>query len=119
MPDPHKDLADIIEPALVAAPAPPDIVLPIALTVSVVLLIAGVYWRWRRGAPLRQLRRLARNPDIPAAAAELAHMRLFPSNEVWQQDLDCLRFAPPRTDDAATDVATLARLCREAEAFLK
>lgn len=120
MPDPHKDLAAIIEPA---APPPAasfatsaDYPLPLALAAAAVLLVF-IAWRfWRRRAPLRALRRLASAPDAQAGAAGLARLmagRVVP--EPWRQDLERLRFARP-APDAAT---TLARLCREAEGLLR
>ncbi len=115
MPDPHKDLAGIIEPGApppVAAPA--DYTLPLALAFVAVLVLLALRWFWRRGATLRALRRLARSPDVQAGAAGLA--RLMVGREVpepWRRELDRLRFAAP-TPDAA---AMLARLCRVAEGF--
>jgi hypothetical protein len=121
MPDPHKDLAEIIAPAAPPpAAAPADFALPLALAGAAVLLALILWWLWRRRAPLRALRRLARSSahlsDIPAAAAELARLtasRAAPA--AWRRDLEQLRFARPAPDAAAT----LARLCREAEAFVR
>lgn len=117
MPDPHKDLAEIIEPAAPPpAAAQADYPLPLALAAAAVLLVF-IAWRfWRRRAPLRALRRLASAPDAQAGAAGLA--RLMAGHalpEPWRQELERLRFARP-APDAAT---TLARLCREAEGFLR
>ncbi len=116
MPDPRQDLADIVEPALAAAPAQPDFPAALALGALLLaaLLIAAGYWRWRRTETRRRLRQLAESADIPAAAAELARLRLRPADDAWQAELDRLRFALPRPDAAAT----LARLCRQAEAGL-
>lgn len=119
MPDPQRDIASIIEPA--APPAPPvgpDYVLPVALSVAGLLLAAALAWHWRRRAPLRALRRLAQTPDPVEAANALAmlvrrHGLTPPSG--WQGELERLRFAPP-ADDAAE---SLARLCGQAENFLK
>jgi hypothetical protein len=117
MPDPHQDLAEIIEPA-----APPtaatqaDFALPLALAGAAVLVLLAFWWFWRRRAPLRALRRLARSPDVPAAAAELARlMEARTAPAAWRLELECLRFARPAPDAAAT----LARLCREAEHIVR
>lgn len=117
MPDPHKDLAEIIEPAAPpAAVAPADYLLPLALTITAVLLVFIAWWFWRRRAPLRTVRRLARATDVQAGAAELARLmagRAAP--ESWRMELGRLRFARPEPDAATT----LVRLCREAEGFLR
>ncbi len=117
MPDPRQDLADIVEPAFAVAPAQSDFPAALALGALLLaaLLIAAGYWRWRRTAMRRRLRRLADSADIAAAAAELARLRPGPADAAWQAELARLRFAPPRADAAAT----LARLCRQAEAGLK
>jgi hypothetical protein len=112
MSDPHKDLAEIIEPAAPPAPAVPSSH-AMAWTLAATLILALVLgWRWwRGGARVRALRRLVRINDLPTAAANLA--RLAPATampEAWRQDLERLRYARP-TPDAA---ATLARLCGEA-----
>lgn len=119
MPDPHQDLAEIIEPA----PPPPaaaqaDFALPLALAGAAVLLLLAFWWLRRRRAPLRALRRLARSPagssDIPAAAAALARlMESHAAPAAWRLELERLRFARQEPDADST----LARLCREAEAF--
>ncbi len=120
MPDPHKDLAAIIEPSAPPAAASfatsADYLLPLALTAAAVLLVVVAWWFWRRHAPLRALRRLARAKDVHAAAAELARLmegRAVP--ESWRMELERLRFARSEPDAATT----LARLCREAEGFLR
>jgi len=119
MPDPQRDIAPIIEPVSPpAAPAGPDYVLPLAVALGGLLLIAAFAWRWRRRAPLRNLRKLAQAPDPIAAANALAALvsRCGVSPPLdWQDELERLRFAPP-ADDAA---AALARLCRSAESFLQ
>lgn len=117
MPDPHKDLAGIIEPVAPPAVAARADHAPLFLPAAAVVLLVVIVWRfWRRRAPLRALRRLARSPDTLAGAAGLARLmqgRALP--ESWRIDLERLRFARP-TPDAAT---TLARLCREAEGLLR
>ncbi|MDD5390418.1 MAG: hypothetical protein PHD37_13810 [Gallionellaceae bacterium] len=117
MPDPHKDLAEIIEPsAPPVAAARADYAPLFLLAAVVVLLVVIAWWFWRRRAPLRALRRLARSPDTQAGAAGLARLtegRAVP--ESWRMDLERLRFARPAPDAAAT----LARLCREAEGLLR
>lgn len=119
MPDPQRDIAPIIEPAAPpAAPAGPDYSLPLALALGGLLLIAALVWRWRSRAPLRVLRKLAQAPDPLEAANTLAVLvsrsRVAPPQD-WQDELERLRFAPP-ADDAAD---LLARLCQQAETFLR
>ncbi len=115
MPDPQRDLAAIIEPPPPAqAPAGPDLSMPLALGVIAALLRAVVYGYWRRQAPRRALRRLARSADPVLGARELA--RLLPRLPVqpdpdWLARLEALRFGRPSPDAAAI----LARLCAEAE----
>ena len=116
MPDPHRDLAEIIEPASPPATATPaHFMRPQALAGAAVLPLLALWWLLRRRAPLRALRRLARSPDVAAAAAALARLAEgHAATTAWRQELERLRFAPP-TPEAAS---TLARLCREAESFL-
>jgi len=119
MPDPQRDIAPIIEPAAPpAAPAGPDYMLPLAVALGGLLLIAALALRWRRRAPLRALRKLAHAPDSIAAANALAALvsrcGVAPPPD-WQDELQRLRFAPPAEDAAAT----LARLCRSAEEFIQ
>lgn len=152
MPDPHKDLADIVEPALdIAPPAEIGLALPLVLVLAGILLALAI-WRFRRrGAPLRALRRLAEMDETadPQAGGEalgrlmepilspsprhgipplsqrgksdissgssIAPLAEDPALAAWRQNLERLRFGPPAPDAAAT----LARLCREAEAWLK
>jgi hypothetical protein len=119
MPDPQKDLAAIVEPAMPPAPPPQaDWAGPLALAGALVLLALFAAWRWRARAPLRELRRLATDPDPPRAAHALARLvraRADQPDAAWQRDLERLRFASPASDAGAT----LARLCREAEAWLR
>jgi hypothetical protein len=114
MPDPHKTLAPIIEPA-----APPAIVeaasaWPSMALTGLVLLVAAALavWFWRRRAPLRTLRRIATQTDTAVAADQLAAWmrahKIQPAPE-WQSALDQLRFGSPRPDAAAR----LGSLCRE------
>jgi hypothetical protein len=119
MPDPQRDIAPIIEPAAPPVPpAGPDYILPIAMSFGGLLLIAALAWRWRRRAPLRALRRLAHAPDQVAAADALAALvsrsPIAPPPD-WQGELERLRFALPAADAADS----LARLCRQAETFLR
>lgn len=117
MPDPHKELAGIIEPSAPPSPAAQaDFALPLVLAFCAVLLALAAWWLRRRGAPLRDLRRLARSRDIPAAAAALARLTEGRAvSEAWRRELDRLRFARPAPDAAAT----LARLCQEVEGPLQ
>ena len=121
MPDPHKDLAPLIEPL------PPPITeaggampwVPAgAVVLPVLLIVLALAWRWRRTVPLRTLRRLARSDDPVAAAGELdrliARHTLQPA-PAWHLELERLRFAHPSPEAAAT----LARLCREAETLIR
>lgn len=124
MPDPHKDLAGIIEPSAPPAPLPADYTPHLALAFAALLFILAAAWLWRRRAPLRALRRLARCADVPVAAAALARlMATRQAPESWRLELERLRFARPAPEVApyATPqaTATLARLCREAEGFLR
>jgi hypothetical protein len=120
MPDPQKDIAPIIEPvAPPMPPAGPDYALPVVLIVGGLLLIAILVWRWRRHAPLRKLNKLADASDTLEAANDLAALigdvqRVSPPAE-WQHELERLRFGPPAGDASET----LARLCRQAETFLR
>ena len=119
MPDPQRDIAHIIEPAAPpAAPAGPDYVLPLAVALGGLLLIAALVWRWRRRAPLRALRKLAQSPDpiegANALAALVSRCGVAPPLD-WQNELERLRFALPAEDAAAI----LARLCSSAEIFLR
>lgn len=119
MPDPHKDLAPIIEPVAPPAVAADAGWLVPGLAILAVLLLALIAaWLWRRRAPLRSLRRLRNHPDPVAAAQHLSALivgRQLQADLRWLQDLQRLRFGAPATDAAAT----FARLCREAEVFLR
>jgi len=119
MPDPHKDLADIIEPQIAnVSTADHDWVL-IGGSVALGLAVAGgLYWHWRRRAPLRALRRLRNLPDPQRAADELA--ALIPQfkadpEPAWLHDLNRLRFGPAQEKARAV----LDDLCRQAEALLR
>jgi hypothetical protein len=119
MPDPQRDIAPIIEPpAPPVPPAGPDYVLPVVLGVAALLLLVALIWRWRRRAPLRKLRKLACTADPVAGAHALAALvaseQLAPQ-ALWQEELQRLRFGPPREDQAAI----LAHLCRGAESMLR
>lgn len=119
MPDPQRDIAPIIEPVVPPAlPPGPDYTPAIAVALGGLLLLAALAWRWRRRAPLRNLRKLAHAPDPVAAANALAALsgrfRVAPPQD-WQDELERLRFGPP-VEDAA---AVLLRLCGRAEFFLR
>lgn len=119
MPDPQRDIAPIIEPvAPPALPAGPDYTWPVALALGGLLVLAVLAWAWRRRAPLRSLRRIARASDpiagANALAALIARQGVTPPR-VWQEELEMLRFGRPA--EYARDV--LARLCQGAEIFLK
>lgn len=117
MPDPHVDLANIVEPAQPLVTAQPDFAPPIVAALAAIILIGGGYAYWRRGRRLRRLRRLARSADVAAAATELAHMQLVSASPAWREALDRLRFSRPYPESASADADTLKRLCREAESF--
>lgn len=119
MPDPQRDIAPIIEPlAPPMLPAGPDYTLPIILALGVLLLLAALAWYWRRRAPLRSLRRIAHASDPTAGADALAALMTrhgVTPPQIWQEELELLRFGPPA--EYADNV--LARLCQGAEVFLK
>lgn len=123
MADAHTLLAPLIEPPLPALPAPAASVfegaallpgLALALAVAVALLVAG--WLWRRSAPQRTLRRIARLAD-PVQAAEalaaLAQAGRWQPDAAWQQALERVRFGAP----SAVHAATVTRLCAELRAM--
>lgn len=125
MADPRQLLAPLIEPPLpLASPVP---VLPSA-TVWPVLFVAGAvllaalamvaaWLLWRRGAPRRAVRRMARmdNPVQAAhALAALARERGLPATGAWRDALDRVRFGAPEAGHAKT----MARLCAEALTLL-
>lgn len=118
MPDPHKDLADIIEPQIAVLAATSSDWQIVAAAVSAGLVIAaGFYWYWRRNAPLRSLRRLRILSDPQQAADALADMlpHFKPQPEAaWLDQLQRLRFGPPQTDSRAI----LDALCQQVEALL-
>ncbi|MBI5330457.1 MAG: hypothetical protein HZB71_07585 [Betaproteobacteria bacterium] len=112
MPDPHKDLAPIIEPPFPPVPVAEFPWLPATSLVLLALLALGL-WLWRRGATRRALRRLAHAPDPIAAAHALARLSVQiapPMPQTWKRELERLRFGPPADDGAST----LARLCEAA-----
>lgn len=119
MPDPQRDIAPIIEPAAPpAAPVPPDHTLAIALAVGGLLLALAAYRYWRRRAPLRALRRVAKTADPVAGADALAALiasRGISPPAFWQEELELLRFGPP-VEDAD---AMLSQLCQGAESLLR
>lgn len=117
MADPYAILAPLVEPPLPPVPVPaaahgtPWGLLAAAL--AVVVLLGLLLWFWRRGAPQRALRRIARMPDAVQGAHALAQWQRRHARALappWQQALDRLRFGP--ADAAARD--TLQRLCAEA-----
>lgn len=119
MPDPQRDIAPIIEPLAPPMPsAGPDYTLAIGLAAFGLLLVAWLYWRWRRRAPLRALRKLSHASDpvagADALAALVASQRTTPP-AYWQEELELLRFGPPDEDAQAV----LARLCQGAESMLR
>lgn len=120
MPDPQRDIAPIIEPLVPAMPpAGPDYTLALVASTGVLLLAVWLYWRWRRGALLRALRRISQTSDPIAGANALAELVRRHGNEapeVWQEELVRLRFGRPPQENAG---AALARLCKDAESMLR
>lgn len=119
MPDPQRDIAPIIEPAAPPLPpAGPDYILPAMLALGGLILFAVLFWHWRRRAPLRALRKIARVSDPldggNALAQLMASQRITPP-AFWQEELDLLRFGPP----AGNAAALLAQLCQGAESMLR
>jgi hypothetical protein len=119
MPDPHKDLAPIIEPAapLIEYSGSPWLVPVVSLAVLLALVLL-VFWQWRRRAPRRALRKLKNQSDPVTGANLLAgwmrrHDLQF--DEANKQIFDRLRFGTP----AEKCDATFARLCGEAEDLLR
>lgn len=123
MADPYAILAPLVEP-----PLPPVPVLAaahgtpwglLAAALAGVGLLGLLLWLWRRAAPQRALRRIARMPDAVQGAHALARWQHRFARAVvappWQQALDRLRFGP--ADAAARD--TLQRLCAEAAGFTR
>lgn len=119
MPDPQRDIAPLIEPAAPPpAPAEPDHNFGIALVLGGLLLAFAAYWYWRRRAPLRALRRIARASDPVAGADALAALmanRGISPPAFWQEELELLRFGPPGEDAEAM----LSQLCQGAESLLR
>lgn len=119
MPDPHQDLADIVEPRIAGIAATGDDWTLIGGAVGIgIVLLAAAFWYWRRTAPMRALRRARKLPDPQGAADALAallpHFKLQPE-PAWLDDLARLRFGPPQ-DNAP---AVLDRLCQQAKALLQ
>lgn len=118
MPDPHKDLADIIEPNIpIVAATGNDWMLIAGGLLLAAAVAGGLYWHWRRRAPLRALWYLRGLPEPQRAADALA--ALIPQfktvpDSAWLHDLNRLRFGTA-SDDAQ---ATLSRLCEAAELLL-
>jgi hypothetical protein len=120
MPDPHLDLAPLIEPPEPPAAEGGGVPWPamgggIALLLLLAFLAA---WWWRRRAPLRALRRLARSNGPTAAShalATLIHRHGLQPDPAWSLELERLRFARPSPENGET----LVRLCREAEALFR
>lgn len=119
MADPYVILAPLVEPPLPPWPvsAAPDSAPWWLLggAIAIVLLVAALYARWRRAAPARALRRIARLSDARQGAHALAqwqrqHGCALPP--AWQQALERLRFGAP----GPQDWHTLQRLCAEAAA---
>lgn len=119
MPDPQRDIAPIIEPAAPPMPpAAPDYTLPIILALGGTLLLIVLAWHWRRRAPLRALRKLAHAADAVAGANALAALMRqhgVAPPQIWQEELDRLRFGPPLENADAV----LQRLCQGAELMLR
>jgi hypothetical protein len=119
MPDPHKSLAPIIEPvAPPATPNGPDFLAPTLAVAGLLLLLTLAAWLWRRRAPLRGLRAIARLNDPVTAAHRLAAWTARQGSQAtpeWRAELERLRFGPP----SAAAGETLARLCREAAVFIQ
>lgn len=123
MPDPHKDLAPIIEPAPPPTPAgEPSYALAMGLALAGIVIVAAAAWWWRRRRPLRTLRQLTALAEsgkgevrdlADRLATLLPQFKRAPDPE-WLDALQRLRFGPPH-DDAQ---AIFARLCREAQAYL-
>lgn len=122
MADPQQLLAPLIEPPLPLVPVLPSATAwPVLLVVGAVLLAAMtmvVAWLlWRRGAPQRAVRRIARMDNPVQAAHELAALvreRGLPATGAWQDALDRVRFGSPTAGHAET----MARLCAEALTLL-
>lgn len=144
MPDPHKDLADIVPPApppVPEQPVSPGRGLPLAIVLGALVLGLGLAWHSRRTAQLRALRHIAADArdgrgEVVALADGLAEVarrryRLERLDQAaspaalqgeaaaawrdWVAALDTLRFAPPER----ASHAELLRLCAAAEALLK
>lgn len=115
MADPHLILAPLVEPPLppVSLPAPqPTLSWLLLLGLGIALIVVALLaWFWRRRAPQRALRHIARQADAVQGAHQLAHWQRNHAPAMsaeWQQALERLRFGAP---DAGT--TTLQRLCAE------
>ena len=140
MPNPHTDLADIVTPS----PPPPLARAAIdslqtggvAAGVIVAMLLAWIFWHWRRRASRRALLRILaaaeREQGEPAALAaqldawarrhfKMALMCAAQGPQAvdaqawasWVHSLERIRFAAPEADQHAV----LAALCRSARAW--
>ena len=141
MPDPHRDLAPIIEP-VAPPPLPEDhgLALALGLALAGIAIAAGLAWWWRRRRPLRALRQLAiraesgmgeardladrlaallcRRHRLARLEARQCPAALSGQEATWSEwvvALETIRFGPP----GPVQHAELARLCREARALLK
>lgn len=123
MADPYQLLAPLVEPPLPPVPLPaaaPAVSASLIIGVVALFIVAVVvlYWLWRRSAPQRTLRHIARLQDPVQAAHQLARL-VFRQGALppptWQQALDRVRFGPP----SAEHPATLAQLCTEAKFFMR
>lgn len=119
MPDPQRDISAIIEPPPPPLPPPPpDYTLPAVLALGGLIVLAVLVWFWRRRAPLRALRRIAKATDPVAGANALAILiasqRVTPP-AFWEEELELLRFGPPAEDAQAM----LTQLCQGADSMLR
>ncbi len=138
MPDPHRELDDIIPPPPPAAEEPADHRIPLWAMLLAGPVVGLGLWRWYRLAPLRQLARLewlgrSATPDWSGLGRELALLvarrhglarldarRCPPGQDGdawsdWIRDLDHLRFTPPAPEHADR----FAHLCQQAADLLR
>jgi HAMP domain-containing protein len=118
----HQVLAPLIEPPLsngtVTEVAAPMLLWVVAAGILLALLLLVTAWLWRRRAPVRALKRIARQSDPIQAAHQLAQLVKQlgkPAPNDWLATLAHVRFGPP----AAEHAATLPRLCAEAHEFIQ